>query len=84
MTADLRQIVDDIATRAEDLLPEPRDRKLARAGIEEEITMDYPTLSPTDHAAVVAGVMGMLNDEDFFGIEFVGNPFSDVDDTDED
>ena len=45
MTADLRQIVDDIATRAEDLLPEPRDRKLARAGIEEEITMDYPTLS---------------------------------------
>ena len=84
MTADLRPIIDDIASRAEDFLPEPRDRTHARAGLEEEITMDYPTLNPPDRAAVVAGVMSVLNDEDFFGIEFVGNLFSDADEADDD
>ena len=84
MTADLRPIIDDIANRADDFLEETRDRTQARAGIEEVITMDYPTLNPVDRKAVVSGVMSVLEDEDFFGTEFVGDPFSDPEDADED
>ena len=77
MTADLRPIIDDIANRADDFLDGSPDRAHARAGIEEVVTMDYPTLNPMDRATVVAGVMAVLNEEDFFGIEFVGDPFRD-------
>lgn len=83
MTADLRPIIDDIARRADDFLSGASDRAQGRAGIEEVITMDYPTLTPPERAVVVAGVMSVLNDEDFFGIEFVGDPFSDPDGADE-
>lgn len=77
MPADLRPIIDDIANRADDFLDGSTDRAHARAGIEEVITMDYPALHPADRASVVAGVMAVLIDEDFFGIEFVGDPFKD-------
>ena len=84
MTADLRPIIDDIANRADDFLEAARDRAQARAGIEEVITMDYPTLNPMDRKVVVTGVMSVLEDEDFFGTEFVGDPFSDPDEADDD
>ena len=77
MTADLRPIIDDIASRADDFLAGARDRTQARAGVEEVITMDYPTLNPRDRVVVTTGVMTVLEDEDFFGTEFVGDPFSD-------
>jgi hypothetical protein len=80
MTADLRPIIDDIANRADDFLAGARDRSQARAGIEELITMDYPTLTAFDRTVVVTGVMSVLEDEDFFGTEYVGDPFSDPDD----
>lgn len=83
MTVDLRPIIDDIANRADDFLTGARDRAQARAGIEELITMDYPALMPADRGVVVAGVMSVLEDEDFFGTEFVGDPFSDPEDSDE-
>jgi hypothetical protein len=79
MTADLRPIIVDIADRADDFLSGASDRRQAQAGIEEVITMDYPTLNPPDRALVVAGVMSVLEEEDFFGTEFVGDPFSDPD-----
>lgn len=77
MTADLRPIIDDIANRADDFLAGAANRSQARAGIEEVITMDYPALVPPDRRVVVAGVMSVLEDEDFFGTEFVGDPFAD-------
>ena len=83
MASDLRPIIDDIANRADDFLAGTRDRPQARAGIEELLTMDYPTLNPADRSVVVTGVMSVLEDEDFFGTEYVGDPFSD-DDTGED
>jgi hypothetical protein len=82
MTADLRPIIDDIANRADEFLAGASDRSQARAGIEELITMDYPTLLPPDRTVVVTGVMGVLEEEDFFGTEFVGDPFSDPDEND--
>jgi hypothetical protein len=84
MPADLRPIIEDIANRADEFLADTRDRTQARAGIEEVITMDYGTLNFADRKVVVSGVMGVLEDEDFFGTEFVGDPFSDPEDTDED
>jgi hypothetical protein len=83
MTADLRPIIDDIANRADDFLEGTRDRTHARAGIEEVITIDYPTLNPPDRTVVIAGVMSVLEDEDFFGTEFVGDPFSEPEEPDE-
>ena len=76
MTADLRPIIDDIANRADDFLAGARDRTQARAGIEEVITMDYPTLNTIDRKVVVASVMSVLEEEDFFGTQYVGDPFS--------
>lgn len=84
MIPHLRPIIDEIANRAEDFLAGAGSRAHARAGIEEVITMDYPTLSPPDRAVVVTGVMAVLEDEDFFGTEFVGDPFSDPDETEKD
>jgi hypothetical protein len=82
MSADLRPIIDDIANRADDFLAGAQSRNHARAGIEELITMDYPTLNPPDRTVVVTGVMSVLEDEDFFGTEFVGDPFSDPEESD--
>ncbi|WP_414665021.1 hypothetical protein [Horticoccus sp. 23ND18S-11] len=83
MTADLRPIIEDIASRADDFLAGSSHRAQARAGIEEVVTMDYPTLNPDDRKVVVGGVMSVLEDEDFFGTEFVGDPFSDPEEADE-
>jgi hypothetical protein len=80
MSGDLRPIIDDIADRADEFLSGVRDRRQARAGVEELLTMDYPTLHPADRAEVVNGVMGVLEEEDFFGAEYVGDPFQDDED----
>jgi hypothetical protein len=82
MTAHLRPIIEDIAHRADDFLAGTQDRAQARAGIEEVITMDYPGLPPPERALVVAGVMIVLEDEDFFGTEYVGDPFAEPDEPD--
>ena len=79
MTADLRPIIDEIANRADDFLAGTTDRSQARAGIEEVITMDYAGLTPLGRSLVVTGVMVVLEEEDFFGTEFVGDPFRDED-----
>lgn len=82
MPADLRPIIDEIANQADDFLAGVTDRAQARAGISELLTMDYLYLAEPDRAAVTKGVMSVLEAEDFFGVEFVGDPFTD-DDADE-
>jgi hypothetical protein len=84
MAADLRPIIDDIADRADDFLAGASNRSQGRAGIAELITMDFPELNAAEREAVIAGVMRVLEDEDFFGGEFVGDPFSDDEDADKD
>jgi hypothetical protein len=83
MSPDLRPIIDDIANRAEEFLPGVHDRAQARAGVEEVVTMDYPTLPPPDRKIVVTGVMSVLEEEDYFGTEYVGDPFSDSDEAED-
>lgn len=84
MSSDLRPIIDEIANRADEFLAGTHDRTQARAGIDEVITMDYPTLNPPDRTQVIVGVMSALEEDDFFGTEFVGDPFADRDEGEED
>lgn len=77
MADNLRPIIDEIANQADDFLAGASDRAQARAGIAELLTMDYAQLNPDDRAIVIAGVMSVLEEEDFFGTEFVGDPFAD-------
>lgn len=79
MAPDLPTIIDEIANQADDFLAGVRDRAQAKAGISELLTMDYSDLNPNDRATVVKGVMAVLEEEDFFGAEFVGDPFADED-----
>lgn len=83
MASDLRPIIDEIADQADDFLADALDRAQAKAGIAELLTMDYPSLDANERAAVIAGVMKVLEEEDFFGIEFVGDPFKDNEDREE-
>jgi len=83
MPADFPPMIDDIAHRADDFLAGARDRAQARAGIEELLTIDYAELLPPDRKTVVDGVMRVLEAEDFFGTEFVGDPFRDDEEDDE-
>jgi len=73
----LAAIIDEIASQADDFLAGATDRAHGRAGIAELINMDYPHLSDDDRKRVTDGVMALLEAEDFFGTEFVGNPFED-------
>ena len=77
---DLRAIIADIASRADDFLGDTPDRKHARAGIEEFITLEYADLEATARKTVVDGVMAVLEAEEFFGMEFVGDAFKDDED----
>lgn len=80
---DLATIIEEIAARADDFLAGATTRVQSRAGIEELLTMDYSFLNPADRATVVGGVMQVLEDEDFFDTEYVGDPFSEPDEPDE-
>ena len=73
----LHSIIDEIANQADDFLAGATDRAHARAGIAELLTMDYPDLGTAERAEVVTGVMATLEAEEFFGTEFVGDPFAD-------
>ncbi|MEY2881656.1 MAG: hypothetical protein RLZZ15_4036 [Verrucomicrobiota bacterium] len=77
VTAHLRSLIDELASRAEDFSADPPDRAQTKSALAEELTLDYPTLPAADRAAVVAGVMAALAEADFFGVEFVGDPFAD-------
>lgn len=82
--SELRPIIDELASRADDYLAGARDRAQARAGVEEAITIDYPGLDPIDRREIVTGVMQVLEEEDFFGTEYVGDVFADSDEPEED
>ena len=73
----LRPIIDEIASQADDFLDGVTSREQARAGIAEYITMDYPGLVPADRKLVSDGVMSVLEAESFFNGGFAGHSFDD-------
>jgi hypothetical protein len=70
---DLRPIIDDIASRADDFLAGAANRKEARAGIDELINAAYARLSPGDRQKIAEGVMAILENEGFFEFNHPGS-----------
>lgn len=62
----LRDIIDSIASQADDFLAGASNRAEARAGVNELINADYFELSPADRKTVADGVMRILENEGFF------------------
>lgn len=73
----LAAIIAEIADQADEFLKGVTDRAQARAAIAEQINLDFFELNPVDRKTVIEGVIATLEAEEFFGIEFVGDPFSD-------
>lgn len=71
----LRPIINTIANQADDFLDGVTDRKEARAGIAEFITMEYPKLNADDRKTVSDHVMAVLEDENFFNGGYAGHSF---------
>ncbi len=80
----LRPLIDEIASQADDFLNGVTDRQQARAGIAELLSMDYPQLGPADRKLVSDHVMAVLEDENFFDGGFAGHSFNDESEADED
>ena len=78
----LQSIIDHLANDADSFLAGTTSREQARAGIAEFLTIEYSGLVAADRKTITDAVIAMLEQDDFFGTEFVGNPFAD--DPDED
>jgi len=85
MILDLRPLAQDLAERAEDLLQPVPDRAGARRVLLEDIEVEHPALGPMERAQVAEWTLALLEAEDFFGVEYVGDAFTgsgEADDTD--
>lgn len=82
---DLRPLAQDLAQRAGDLLHPIPDRNGAKRLLLEEIEVEHPALGPGERAQLVAWTLALLEADDFFGVEYVGDVFAGsgaVDETD--
>lgn len=85
MILDLRPLAQDLAQRAGDLLHPVPDRNEARRLLRDEIEVEHPGLGETARTQVVEWTLALLEGEDFFGVEYVGDAFAGsgaADDTD--
>ena len=82
MAADLRPLIADLASRADDFLAGIKERSRAREEIAELLTLEYPQLDALTRQSVTAAVMSVLEAEDFFGTQYVGDAFADDDASD--
>jgi hypothetical protein len=73
----LRPIIDEIASQAEDFLKGHTDRKRARAELTEFIALEYSGLIPADRKIVTDAVMAFLEEENVFEGGFAGHSFAD-------
>ncbi len=73
----IHTLIAELTARADDLLAGVTDRPSARTILLEELTLDYPDLTAVHRAEIVAGVITALENDDFFGWEFCGDPFTD-------
>jgi hypothetical protein len=73
----LRPIIDEIASQAEDFLKGITDRKIARAELTEFIALEYSGIIPADRKIVTDAVMAFLEEENVFEGGFAGHSFAD-------
>ena len=72
----LSALIAETTARAGDFLAGVTDPAVARELTLDELTLEYPALNATQHAAIADGVIAALREDDFFGWEFCGNPFA--------
>ena len=65
----LRDIIEKIASEADDFLAGASNRGEAKAGVYELINADFFSLTPDERKIVAEGVMAILEDEGFFEAE---------------
>jgi hypothetical protein len=75
----LRPIIDDIASQADEFLADCTDRTQARAGITEFLALEHPRLQAADRKIVTDHVLAILEEEDFFATRFVDSFDADQD-----
>jgi hypothetical protein len=73
----IRPLIDEITSQAEDFLKGINDRKKARAELGEFIALEYPGLNAEDRKIVSESVMAFLEEENFFDGGFAGHSFND-------
>jgi len=77
LAMDLSRIIASVAEQADDILAGIRDRREARGQLGEWLELEFPTLPEATRGEIARGVMAILVDEDFFGVQFVGDPLAD-------
>ena len=73
----LRPIIDEIASQAEEFLKGITDRQIARAELTEFIALEYSGLIAADRKIVTDAVMAFLDEENVFQGGFAGHSFAD-------
>ena len=66
---DLENLTNEIADRADELLQGVTVRKDARTTLREVLSANHPELEVDERSIVVAGVMRILAEEDFFAAD---------------
>lgn len=74
---DLSAVIAEVAAQADDILAGITERGAARTQLDEWLELEFPTLPAPERGAIRRGVMSVLEDEDFFGVQFVGDPLAD-------
>lgn len=77
---EIASIVAVIADQADDILRGVASRREARATIGEHLSSNYQRLSEADRLKVINGVMGILEEEDFFAAGKNGDQWAEGDD----
>lgn len=74
---DLSPVIASVVAQADDILAGVNDRGEARTGLDEWLELEFPTLPGSVRSAIRRGVMAVLEEDDFFGVQFVGDPLAD-------
>lgn len=70
---DLETLINETADRADDLLSGISTRKDARSVLRETLASEHPEMEVDERSIVVAGVMNVLDEEQFFAASITEN-----------
>jgi hypothetical protein len=66
-------LIADLLDRSSDFLPENTNRDTARTLLLDELSLEYPDLSPLQRGQIAHSVLAHLTADDRFGWEFCGD-----------
>ncbi len=62
----IQSIIEDLAGKADEILVDAPNRKEAKLAFADALSARYPKLNGVDRQKVITGVMGILEEEEFF------------------